>query len=139
DDEDFHSSEKREMGGGSHKLMVISTSSVCVSRLMSVAKVPNAGEDHSNTVFICRGDHLGVTHTAARLHDGLRARLCDHVDAVAKREECVRCNDGPVQLEAGVLCLDRGDARGVDTAHLAGTDAERASPRTEHDRVRFNE
>ena len=37
-----------------------------------------------------------------------------------------------------VVRFDRRDARGIDAAHLTGSNAKRLSVATEHDSVRFN-
>ena len=54
-----------------------------------VPEVAHAGEQHREAVLVGRGDDLLVAHRAARLDDRDRARLGEHVDAVAEREERV--------------------------------------------------
>ncbi len=49
------------------------------------------------------------------------------VDAVAEREEGIRGHHRARDREARMLGLDRGDARGVDAAHLAGADTDGAA------------
>ena len=96
-----------------------------------------------------RGDDLGVAHRAAGLDHRGRPRLDRRDQAVGEGEEGVRGDDRAVRqrrermrvaggkarddLGAGalgqqgarrVLGLARGDARGVDPAHLAGADAD---------------
>ena len=60
---------------------------------MLVPEVPLAGEDHGEPALVRRGDDLGVADAAAGLDDGGRARLGDHVEAVAEREERIRRRD----------------------------------------------
>ena len=55
------------------------------------------------------------------------ARLRRGVDAVAEREERVRREHGPLQVEPGVGGLPHGDLRAVHAAHLTGADAEHGS------------
>src|SRR5512140_3410787 len=84
-----------------------------------VAEVTVACEHHGQAMLVRRSDDFFVAHRSARLNHCLGARLCQHVHAVAEREEGIRRDHGIGQAQAGVLRLDAGDAGGVDAAHLA--------------------
>src|SRR5512139_42906 len=104
----------------------------------SVPEVAHAGEDHGDAVPVGGGDHLLVAHAAARLDHGAGAGLRDHVQPVAEGEEGIRGRHRPRERESVVLRLDRGDARGVDPAHLAGAHAQRHATTTENNGVGFH-
>ena len=84
----------------------------------------HAGKHHGNAGFVGSGDHFLVAHRATRLDHGADTGLRRVVDAVTEGEEGVGCHDCTLHLQTGVLGLDRGDARGVDAAHLPGADAD---------------
>src|SRR5450432_2675797 len=105
----------------------------------SMTEVSNTGEDHGDAALVRRGDHLGVAHAAARLDDGDRTVLGDHVESVPKWKERVRRDHRSRERQARVGRLDGGNARGVDAAHLARADAQRAPPTTIDDGVGFDE
>ena len=46
---------------------------IVARRSVSMPEVPAAGEHHRQAVLVGRGDHFGVAHRAAGLHDGRRA------------------------------------------------------------------
>jgi hypothetical protein len=97
-----------------------------------------AGEHHGDALLVGGGDHLGVAHGAAGLDDRGGAGLGQHVEAVAEGEEGIRGDHAAGDDEAGVLGLDRSDARGVDAAHLAGADADGHAVLAVHDGVRLD-
>src|SRR3990172_1265317 len=105
----------------------------------SVPEVADAGEHHREPELVGRADHLVVAHTPARLDDGFRARLRDHVDAVAERKERVGGDRRAGQRESRALRLEEGDPRAVDAAHLPGHHPEDHAAAREHDGVRFHE
>src|SRR3954468_23370600 len=104
---------------------------------ISVPEVAHAGENHGDAMLVGRRDHLVVAHAAAWLDDCGGASFYNHIEAVAEWKESVGGHHRPGQLEAGVLRLDRGDARAVDTAHLARAHGERRAGAAEHDGVRL--
>jgi hypothetical protein len=83
-----------------------------------------AGEYHGQVLLVGGGDHFRIAHRAAGLDHRRGAGLGQHVEAVAEGEEGVRCRHRADHGEAVVLGLDRGDARRIDAAHLAGADAD---------------
>src|ERR1039457_6978085 len=66
-------------------------------------EVAEAGKHHRQSMLVRRRDHFRVTHRAARLDHGFRARCGQHINAIAEREEGVRCNYGTRQAQARVL------------------------------------
>ena len=74
-------------------------------------------------------DHFLVAHRAAGLDHGRGAGLGGREQAVGEREERVGGDHRALDLEAGQLGLDDGDARGVHPAHLAGADADGGADR----------
>ncbi len=60
----------------------------------SMAEVPHAGEHHRDAVLVGRAHDFFVANRAAGLHDRAYAVLGRRVDAVAEREERVRCERG---------------------------------------------
>src|ERR1700739_4717620 len=91
----------------------------------SMSEVPHAGEHHRDAVLIGRGNHLRVVHAAARLDHAARACLDDRIERIPEREEGIGRGARAGEREARVARLDRGDASGIDAAHLAGADAHR--------------
>jgi hypothetical protein len=59
----------------------------------SMPEVAASGEDHGQPLLVGGGDHLGVAHRPARLHDRGRPGASDGIEAVAKWKERVRCGD----------------------------------------------
>ncbi len=104
-----------------------------------MAEVAHAGEHHGNTGFVGRGDHFVVAHRATRLDHCGDAGLGCVVDTVAEREEGIGSHDRALHLQTGVFGLDRGDARGVDAAHLAGADTDGLAVLGVDDGVGLNE
>src|SRR5690606_396198 len=78
-----------------------------------------AGEYHRNAVFVGGGDDFFIAYRAAGLDDCGCAGIGEYVKAVAEREERIRGDDRAANLQTGVFSLDGGNARRVDTAHLA--------------------
>ena len=79
-----------------------------------MAKVANAGEDHSYAVFVGGRDHLFVAHRTARLYHGRNPGLGRGVDTVAERVEGRGVGDvvdlAVVELdEHGVVLVVRDD------------------------------
>src|SRR3954454_8332088 len=109
------------------------------SNFISVPEVAHAGENHGDAMLVGRCDHLVVAHAAAWLDDCSGASFYNHIEDVAEREEGVGGHHRPGQLEASVVCLDRGDAGAVDSAHLSGAHGERSACAAEHDSVRLDE
>ena len=62
-----------------------------------VPEMPPAREHHRQALLVGGGDHFGVAHRAAGLHDGGRAGGGDRVEAIAERKERVRRGDGSGQ------------------------------------------
>ena len=62
-------------------------------------------------VLVGGGDDFLVAHRAAGLDHGRGAGLGHHVEAVAEGEEGIGGDHRAGQRQAGVLRLDRGDAR----------------------------
>ena len=94
-------------------------------------EMPRAGEHHGDAVVVGGLDHLVVAHRAAGLDHGGGAGLDRDQKAVGKREEGVggddraageRCRQA--RRRGRILGLARGDAGGIDAAHLAGADAD---------------
>ena len=54
-----------------------------------VPKMPETRKYHRDAMFIRRRDHFLVAHRASGLDHRFRARLRQHIDAVAEREERV--------------------------------------------------
>ena len=99
----------------------------------------HAGEDHGNAGFISGSDHLGITHRTARLDHCSDTYFSRVIDTVTEREERIRSHDRALHLQTGMLGLDRGDARGVHAAHLAGADADGLTVLGVDDGVGFDE
>src|SRR3546814_3949232 len=94
-------------------------------RVPSVTEVANTGKYHRHAGLVGGGDHFRIAHRATRLDHRGDAGLRGGVDAVAEREECVRCHDRTRQFELLVTGLYAGDLCRIDTAHPAGADADR--------------
>src|SRR5258706_9428448 len=109
------------------------------SSFMSMPEVAHAGEDHGRAALVGRGDHFGVAHAAAGLDERARARVEQHLDAVAEREEGVGGGDRVLERQSRGLRFRRRQARAVDAAHLPGADAERGAAAAEDDGVGFHE
>src|ERR1019366_3955845 len=103
----------------------------------SMPEMPVAGENHRNAPLVGGGEHFLIAQAAAGLDHRNRAGVGDDIEPVAKREERVRGDHRAGKRQAGVLGLDRGDARRVDAAHLAGADAACAATVREYDGVGF--
>src|SRR5690606_32237079 len=90
----------------------------------SVAEVAHAGERHGNASFIRGINHFLVTHRAAGLDHRADADGSGIIDAITEREEGIGGHDRALDLQAGMLGLDGGDAGGIHPAHLtrANTD-----------------
>jgi hypothetical protein len=59
-----------------------------------MSEMPYAGKHHDKRVLIGCPDDLFVAQAAPGLDHGSRACLSDGIDAVAKREERIRCDHG---------------------------------------------
>ena len=97
-------------------------------------KVAHAGEDHRQAGRIRRRDHVRVVDRASRLDHGLGPRLGRGDQRVRERDEGVgrrhRAHRTALLFARGprgVGGLERGDARGVEPAHLARADADRGA------------
>ena len=65
-------------------------------------EVTHAREHHRDAVLVGGGDDFLVAHAAAGLDHGTGPRVGQRLDAVAKREEGIRC-DGRA-LQRGLEC-----------------------------------
>src|SRR5207248_579861 len=66
-----------------------------------VAEVAHAGEHHGDAALVGRGDHLVVTHAAARLYHRRGARFGERFEAVTERKEGVRGDGAACERQAG--------------------------------------
>src|SRR5690606_20415092 len=96
-----------------------------IVRPILVTEMASAGVDHGQAAFVGGRDDFVVAYAAARLDDAGGAGVGHDVQAVAKWKERVGGDRRTGKRQAGVLGLDRGDARRVDAAHLAGANAQR--------------
>ena len=87
--------------------------------------MPHAGKHHGHAGFVSSSNHFGVAHRAAWLNHRADAVGSCIIDAVTEREEGIGGHDGTLNLQAGMLGLDGGNACRVDAAHLAGADTDR--------------
>jgi len=88
-------------------------------------EMPVPGEYHRQARFISGLDHFIITHRAARLNDGCRTRFGGGEQTIREGEESVRGNHrafGERFRQTCSLrrfrCFPRGNARGIDAAHL---------------------
>ena len=110
-----------------------------------VPEVTLAGEHHGQVGAVGGLDHLLVAQRAAGLDDGAGAGFGGRQKTVGKGEEGIGSDHralGSGTVAAGgahrVPALLRGDTRGVDTAHLAGADADRGAALGVDDGVRLD-
>src|SRR5450756_535050 len=101
-------------------------------------EVAEAGKHHRYPMLVRRGDHFRVAHRAAGLDHRFRACRRQHINAVAEREEGVRCHDRTRQAQPRVLRLDAGDARTVYAAHLSRAHAQGLAVLAEYDGIGFH-
>ena len=107
-------------------------------------EMPDAGEHHGDAGRVGGGDHLVVAHRAARLDHGRRARFDRRSSPSAKGKNASDATTEPLvaapsaRPPAALLGLARGDARGIDPAHLAGADADRRAVPGVDDGVRLD-
>ena len=118
-----------EDGDGHHR------SSINCSRLVS--KMPHAGEDHGDAMFVGGGDDFFVFDRAAGLDNRLGAAVGGFIEAVAEWIKSVGGDRGAFQVQTVSRGPQHGDLGRVDAAHLAGADAEHLVGRREHDGVGF--
>lgn len=91
-----------------------------------MAEVACAGEGHGHAAFVRGGNDFRIADRAAGLNGsgGTGGSSCD--EAVCKREKCVAADHTAFKGEAGFTSFPDRNAAGIDAAHLACTDAERA-------------
>ena len=89
-----------------------------------VSKMAHACEGHRETAFIGGGNYLVVSNRAARLNHAGRARIRRRDEPVGERKEGVASDGAPLYGETRLVSLPDGDARGIDSRHLAGADAQ---------------
>lgn len=100
-----------------------------------VAEVPSAGEDHGDVLCIASRDNFRVAFGAAGLNDGADSGAGGCVDPVTEREKCVAGHYGACGRARAFFY---GEFYGVDTAHLAGANADGAAFVGEDDGVGFD-
>ena len=89
-----------------------------------MAEVAGAGEGHGHVPFVGGRDDFGVADGAAGLNSGGGSRGGGGDEAVWKREEGITADYAGFQGEICFAGFPHSDAAGIDTAHLAGADAE---------------
>src|SRR5437016_5630006 len=104
-----------------------------------MAEMPRAGEHHRHAVLVRGGDDFRVPLRAAGLDHGADAVVRGHIHAVAEWEEGIGGHGGAFDLELLVRRLHRGDAAGIDAAHLSGADADRGAVARKQDGVGLHE
>src|SRR5579872_2251735 len=100
----------------------------------SVAKMPDACENHGEPKTIGRGDDFRVTNGTTWLNHGRRARLCSFFHTVRKWKESIGCNDASSKRQ---LRFHNCNFDGIHAAHLAGTDSQRLAVASENNCVGF--
>ena len=86
-------------------------------------EVADAGKCHDEAVFIGRGDRFIVFYRAAGLDNCGRTELCGFIDIVAERKKCVGGEGTALDGQFEAFGTHGGDADGIDTVHLSGTNA----------------
>ena len=104
-----------------------------------MSEMAHAGEHHGKAVLVGSGDDFGVAQAPAGLNDRFRACFRDDIESIAERKKRVGGHYRVSKCEAGVLRLDRGDASGIDTAHLPGAHAEGHAILAEHNGIGLDE
>src|SRR5687768_13153092 len=97
-----------------------------------------AGKNHGDVAFIGGGNDFGVADGAAGLDRGGGAGFGGGDEAVREREKSVAADHAAFERQAGFARFPNGDAAGIDAAHLAGADAERAARSDVNDGVGFD-
>src|SRR3546814_9999322 len=87
-------------------------------RVPSVTEVANTGKYHRHAGLVGGGDHFRIAHRATRLDHRGDAGLRGGVDAIAEREECVRCHDRTRHFELLVTGLDRSEEHKSELQYL---------------------
>ncbi len=77
-------------------------------------EMSDPGKHHCNGMLIRRTDHIRIANGTAGLNHRGRARFHSLQETVGKGKERVRCDNRPVQIEAGFSGFLRGNARRVD-------------------------
>src|ERR1700733_10661605 len=102
--------------------MAVIISVKCPEGHLSMAKVPNSCKYHGDAQPIGCLNYLGIIDRPPWLNDRSCAGVRYGLQAVREREEGVGGGDGSCQGEDR---LHGSEAGGIDTAHLACTDADR--------------
>ncbi len=89
-------------------------------------KVPYAGEDHGDPVFVGAGNHLGITHRTTGLNHCLYPCFGGGIHTIPKREEGIGSEDCALQRKAEFFCLGGTAASGIDATHLSCANAQGA-------------
>src|SRR4051794_35415957 len=108
-------------------------------RTQSMPEVANAGENHGYAALVRGGRHFVVAHAAARLYDRMRTGVNHYFESVPKGKESVGRDHRAIQAQAGILRLNRSDARGIDAAHLPGAYAQRHAALAKDDGIGLHE
>ena len=90
-------------------------------------------------MFVSGSDHFRIAYRATRLDDRRGTGIGNDVEAVTEWDERIGSDNGTFQRQSGIFGLHGSRTGCIDTAHLAGTDAQRHAVSTENDRVRFDE
>ena len=77
-----------------------------------VAEVTNAGGHHRNAAFVRRVDDFLIAHAAARLDHCDGARVGEHIETIAEREEGIAGATEPASVKPACSGLDLGDTCG---------------------------
>ncbi len=83
-----------------------------------------AGEDHGHSGGIRSGDDFLIAHGASGLDTGGGSGVDGGLEAIGEGEHGIGSDDGAFQIKPGFLGFPDRDTRGIDSAHLPGTDAE---------------
>src|SRR5690242_3021270 len=85
-------------------------------RRWSMSKMPDAGEDHRQAMFVARLDRVGVAHRAAGLNDRGDAGACGLINVVAEGKERIRCQHRTL---APLTRFAHRNLDRIDAAHLS--------------------
>ena len=100
-----------------------------------VAEVAAAGENHRQPMLITSVNGFLIAFGPAGLDHSGHPVSSGEVRSVAKREECVGRQNRSLSAWAGLL---DGDSHRVESAHLAGADADQLTVLHQHDGVGFD-
>src|SRR5437763_1972070 len=100
-----------------------------------VSEVPHSGEDHGQSEAVGSLDDFLIADRAAGLNNRRGTGFGNFLDSIRKGEEGVGGGHRAVKREHS---LHRPDTAGIDTAHLAGANADALPIASVKDRVRLD-